>query len=414
MAPTESSRMTIKQNKNRKRFTIIFRHVVLIIGTTIVLIFFIECLSFILLKIVSYEQKDEHVVEWYEQQGFMWAKNYFKEFKASSQLEWKPYTGWRRKAFKGEYINIDQNGIRYTVNKLNNKDNDNKTINIFMFGGSTLWGTGARDDNTIPSIVAEILTKNGLNVRVTNFGETGYVNFQETIELLIQLQKNLTPDIVVFYDGINDSFAGFQSGMGGSLQNAMKRKNEFGVLENFPRLALNTLQWSPFFRLYKRLRYKGDENYLRKSEYHKVASEIADNYLSNMKLVHMIKNNKFVPVFYWHPTIFTKDKLTAYEQERYDQFKWLKAFYENLLSIIDERRSDFEKYNFYNISKIFGDNDTPIFIDYCHTNELGNQIVAQRIANDLLAIINKKMQKYHSSTIFQDSKLSRSQSRGGT
>ena len=50
-----------------------------------------------------------------------------------------------------------------------------------MFGGSTMWGTGARDACTIPSLLARALQGRGMSLEIINFGETGYVRTQEVI-----------------------------------------------------------------------------------------------------------------------------------------------------------------------------------------------------------------------------------------
>ncbi|MEZ5199091.1 MAG: hypothetical protein R2764_22725 [Bacteroidales bacterium] len=34
-----------------------------------------------------------------------------------------------------------------------------------MFGGSTMWGTGVRDEYTIPSLVGELLSRQGYHVK---------------------------------------------------------------------------------------------------------------------------------------------------------------------------------------------------------------------------------------------------------
>lgn len=148
------------------------------------------------------------------------AEDYFREFLQSGDVEWYSYVYWRRKPYQGKYINIDNKGIRRTWNK----PASSKDVKIFMFGGSTLWGTGARDEFTIPSLVSKKLqAKWGTDVQVTNYGESGYVSTQELIALMLELQRGNVPDIVVFYDGVNDTFAAFQSGVAGIPQNESNR-----------------------------------------------------------------------------------------------------------------------------------------------------------------------------------------------
>jgi hypothetical protein len=43
-----------------------------------------------------------------------WAAQYWQEFAASRKSQYHPFVVWRRAAFKGATINIDQNGIRLT------------------------------------------------------------------------------------------------------------------------------------------------------------------------------------------------------------------------------------------------------------------------------------------------------------
>ena len=53
-----------------------------------------------------------------------------------------------------------------------------------MLGGSSLWGFGARDDQTIPSLLARKLHERGLKVEIKNLSELGYVSTQELIGLI--------------------------------------------------------------------------------------------------------------------------------------------------------------------------------------------------------------------------------------
>ena len=84
-----------------------------------------------------------------------------------------------------------------------------------MFGGSTTFGDGARDDYTVSSWLQKILDDTPYCTEVTNFGQEGYVSSQELLLLLEQLRIKNTPDLVVFYDGINDSETAWLEGRAG-------------------------------------------------------------------------------------------------------------------------------------------------------------------------------------------------------
>ena len=43
-----------------------------------------------------------------------WVKKYYVEFLESYTARWMPYVYWHRKAYKGDYININSDGIRVT------------------------------------------------------------------------------------------------------------------------------------------------------------------------------------------------------------------------------------------------------------------------------------------------------------
>lgn len=52
-----------------------------------------------------------------------------------------------------------------------------------------MWGTGVRDDFTIASQLAKALAnEKDVYFDITNFGETGYTNTQELINLVVALQ----------------------------------------------------------------------------------------------------------------------------------------------------------------------------------------------------------------------------------
>lgn len=140
-----------------------------------------------------------------------WVKDYYKELRRSSAAQWRPYVYWRRKPYHGNHINIDANGIRLTPLTKPLQQESRTPVTIFMFGGSTLWGTGVRDAFTIPSIFAKELQNKGVAAEVINFGETGYVSTQEVITLLLQLQKRQLPDFAIFYDGVNDMYSAYSN-----------------------------------------------------------------------------------------------------------------------------------------------------------------------------------------------------------
>lgn len=83
-----------------------------------------------------------------------------------------------------------------------------KEVTIWVFGGSTTRGQTNDPDTTVPSYLSQILGRQnpGVCYNVVNFGENSYNSLLEVKYFQKQLiTRNDTPDLVIFYDGANDS-----------------------------------------------------------------------------------------------------------------------------------------------------------------------------------------------------------------
>ena len=123
-----------------------------------------------------------------------WAPKHFKEFN-NLKSEYRDFVVWRRLKFDGETIHIDEDGYR----RHGNREGGPAQASIWLFGGSTMWGTGARDDETIPAYLEKITSR-----RTFNLGESGYVAHQSLNLLMKLFIEGGRPGDVVFYDGVND------------------------------------------------------------------------------------------------------------------------------------------------------------------------------------------------------------------
>ena len=130
----------------------------------------------------------------YETYG--WAERHFEEFNEQS-YQYLSFVGWRRFPYDGETVKINENGVRRTVDRT---PNDKSSKAIFFFGGSTMWGSGVSDEFTIPSVFASITQ----DYEAFNFGEAAYTAHQSLETLIKLLQAGERPDVVVFYDGVNE------------------------------------------------------------------------------------------------------------------------------------------------------------------------------------------------------------------
>jgi lysophospholipase L1-like esterase len=85
-------------------------------------------------------------------------------------------------------------------------------LDVFFFGGSTMFGSYQREDHTIPAEFARLAAADGVAVRAVNHGRMGYVNWQEVLQLEELVTRGSVPDVAVFYDGFNDLLSQFTLG----------------------------------------------------------------------------------------------------------------------------------------------------------------------------------------------------------
>ena len=332
-----------------------------------------------------------------------WTQGYLREHNASFRLEWHPYIYWRRRPFQGKYIRINERGIRRTWNPTASGGVPfEKTIKIFMFGGSALWGTGARDDFTIPSHLARILAqKEGLPVQVTNFGESGYVSTQEVISLWLELRNGSQPDLVIFYDGTNDTYSSFQNQEAGIPENEFNREKEFNLLNETRRpdlyqSAFSSLTSSGLYRLFRSVyrRATGQSGIgvfphrqipVEKTD--PLAGETLQVYQSNIERVQeMAHSFGFKALFYWQPALFTKKSKTSYESQKEKEMQLVESFYLKVESLL-KKSSLLGNPNFHDISDLFDEEPEFYFIDFCHTTERGNEQIAARMSRDVIPLL---------------------------
>ena len=334
-----------------------------------------------------------------------WVIDYFRELQESGKSDWYSYVYWRRKAYSGNYINIDSSGTRKTYNTIPLSKASKK---IFMFGGSTIWGTGARDEYTIPSFVSKMLDERSHDeFYIVNFGESGYVSTQELIQLILELKKGNIPNIVIFYDGVNDVFSAFQNKIVGIPQNEYNRRKEFGLHANIKK-AVNEVgpfdlfrRYSAFARLvlnrkdkiiakYKNIAAEEQENKIMqeqpnlRSSLDSLAEKTVYDYFANIRIIGALSREyQFEAFFFWQPTIYSKGMLSS-EEERTRKIHQdgRESFFNLAYSKISSVGN--KPMNFYDIQKVFTERKETVFIDFCHLGEQGNQIVANIITRTLM------------------------------
>jgi lysophospholipase L1-like esterase len=333
-----------------------------------------------------------------------WVSDYYNAFhRGRDEMRWMSYVYWRRRPWQSPYINVDERGIRKTTSSA--KDG---TVTIFMFGGSTMWGSGARDEYTIPSVLARELERKGISATVVNYGETGWVSTQELIALELELRQGRRPDLVVFYDGINDTYTAFQQGVAGIPQNEFNRVTEFNFMQKsvkerlgiIGRDAADRLSTRKLFELFQSDVIKGIGVKLDEAapgfnmdapSVARLAGQVIDTYVSNVELVNLLgEHYHFKPLFYWQPSVAEKPQLTAYEKELLVDMQPTMRFFEQTNQTFRDRRLDQPgPGRVRDLLSTFSETSAPMFIDRFHLGEAGNEAIARLMLPDVLAQIDQ-------------------------
>lgn len=262
------------------------------------------------------------------QEGLPWHAAYWAEFDAARQQRWEPYVYWHRRPFRGRYITVDSAGFRVTPQPGGDLP---VAARVWLFGGSTMWGTSQRDSATIAAEVARRLAPlapAGTRIEVVNRGENGWVGTQEALALALAVRDGARPDVVLFLDGINDVAATVQWGTAGIPQNEYKRVREFAIgrtldravtgrgladeLAAVPMLLGELAHQSAFVRWVESLAPRTAMAFVPMDT---VVTRTVRSVVATAELVEALGAARgFRPVWVWQPTLQgTRKRLTPFE-----------------------------------------------------------------------------------------------------
>ncbi len=122
-----------------------------------------------------------------------------------------------------------------------------RVYEIAMFGGSTMEGLGAVDDETIPRTFPGSPTPSSpgdVVYHVTNYGVSGYTFTQSVMKLVTLLRDGHHFDAVIFYGGDNDIDYAYNLGEVGALESEdlVRTRLEGSVVDRIRRIREGTTQ----------------------------------------------------------------------------------------------------------------------------------------------------------------------------
>ena len=322
-----------------------------------------------------------------------WAERYWYEFRLSRKQKYYSYVGWRRAPFTGQTIKIDQNGIRLTPGA----NCSANSFKVFAFGESSMWGTGSPDWGTIPANLQRSLEKTvDRPVCVVNFAESAYVLMQDIIMLLTQLRSGNVPDLVLFYNVEGGTYAAYQAGRAGVIQNLDQVAAKFEGGANVSTL-MDRLRSTSSYRLVERFLDKLTVADPEQKEptppklvtyesmgvsADKLTASIAQDYFEAYKIVTALGGKYGFKYFFLLPPhlLVGNKRLTLEEQKMKKEAERDLAFKTLFTAVYQSLERQSSNYpNVHSMADVFDNADSSIWIDSGHVTPVGNQLIAARI-----------------------------------
>lgn len=324
-----------------------------------------------------------------------WVPDLFREQDALEARR-APYVDFTLAPRRGRFITIQDDGSR-RVWTSPERPPDDTSPEVWLIGGSSAWGWGARDDHGLASALARALDRRGLHVRVRNFAQIGHVSTQEALGLLLRLRAERPPKAVVSYGGVNDLLVVSQGGRPGDPQNEPHRAAEFNLTAHPSRLATELLRGlvsrSSLARLAgstaRRLGLKPSGTRAAESNQNEAIAQALGVYQSNLNLLGLLAEHYGFHVrAYWQPDVYTKRTLTTYEQEKAAQHAAIARVFPIAHKALSAHAFTLPpRVEFRDLATLFDETESLVYVDFCHIIESANLQVAEAIADDLAPIM---------------------------
>ena len=134
-----------------------------------------------------------------------------------SPFQYESYVVYRNRPFSSEHVNIVADGRRMNARSEPTPTPD--TIHVWMFGSSAPWGATNGDDETIAAYLQKALAHDlGKPVAVANYAVVGYTSWQDMLSFAEHLRNQPKPDLVLFFNGLNDHYRGWLNETLGHLE----------------------------------------------------------------------------------------------------------------------------------------------------------------------------------------------------
>ena len=331
----------------------------------------------------------------------------FQEIPKSEEVQYAAFVGWSRKPFQGKTITVDNNSYRVHKNTLDGEHSDKA---VYFFGGSTMWGHGVTDEQTIPALFNSVS-----GMPSYNRGEAGFTSRQSLARFINLLAQGAKIDVAIFYEGVND--IGYHC-LAELNVNEHGRTAQFRkILENHKRSQSTQLQTHEEFTNYldqlflagtRKLATKISTKLFNKSAIaqqpkekskrklsidssyicdnsKKRAKQVAETLVNNWEIAKSIAEaNGITFIAIWQPVAFIGEPKLDHLQSLWSP-NWedeLRLQHESIYPLLKEVIRERGHRWILDYTDMFSRNEY-IYWDYCHVSKNGNLIIAKELYADI-------------------------------
>jgi hypothetical protein len=303
-------------------------------------------------------------------EGYELAAQVSREFK-QIETRYKPYVGWTRAPFAGETTTVNDEGDR--VAPAPRAPGESVAGHVRFFGGSTMWGSGVDDQNTIPAHFNSLHPA----FAVDNHGESGYVSRQALARLTELVGQDEPMDLVIFYDGCNDLYTLCREDValtGHREQAVMARRLERGSAV-MGGLAGGTLEVAR--AIGKKLGIASHDPEVLCPDDPEFARRVANTMVNNWRIARRVAELAGAELHaFLQPIATLGSPKVDYLSDR--KVGHRAACYLAVYPLVQEIIREEGEAWMHDLTDAF-DLDERIYIDSCHVNPRGNRIVAERM-----------------------------------
>jgi hypothetical protein len=294
----------------------------------------------------------------------------------------EPFTQFKEREVQGEYVNVHAAGFRGNGGAALPWPPVASSVNVFVFGGSTTFGYGLPDGQTVAAQLHATLTRaGGPALAIYNFGRGFYFSSQERVLFEQLLVEGREPDIAIFIDGLND-FA-YSDGV---PEFSVQLINAYAQV-SVPAQVVRLLQASSIGRLADGIRWRLEErtDLTLPVPNSAITARTVTRYLDNKRMIEAVADAYRVKtVFVWQPIpgYNYDDSHHPFKGETYGRHSNSPGGYRELAARLGEmRRRD----NFLWLADAQVGRKEPLYVDQVHYTGAFVKTIAAALGEHMIA-----------------------------